>query len=628
MTAEFDPYREWLNVATDERPPNHYRLLGLEPFEAAASAITVAYRDRLSLVRKRQVGQRGELASELLNELTDAYHCLNDPSRKSDYDRDLRDRLGVSGPFTAAASSPMTRPPAVVDDSSPEPPPVQAAVPIPAAEAAPPVERPSRISVQDRKLMIWAASIVCAVMIPLISLAVLKPSGAEWNDPAVSRYQPTVATPNQPIAPPANEQPTAAATTQSPDAVTPAASPESEPLSPPDSISVPTATANAGEDIFDIMSGGTPDAIERPAPPAAVSPTNVQPSNVRAPIDDPLFQAIEALQAASGLLADEELGPLVLNGPADFRRWTLKQDYGVLTAAYDSSDGVIVRLRQPDGTRHELAVATLIDDDQQWLHQKIRSQRLAQADQLVANARAALRSGNYRAASKPLESARSLLSDDIRAEVLLATITALGERSLPAATAIAANAVKRSPQNVAALNNLAVMEVYNKDFDQALQFWERALGADSRSPSVLHNLSRFVEHVDSRRMNTARSTAERARQLLATFQRPQTMFTNSGWVYMDIAADADGAMRSVDATSIGRFSLEDKRCLVCDGDGINPCSNRRCERGRVTTEVQQFGFNPGTRRPVTFSRQVQSPCITCRGKGSLVCRHCNGGIAN
>jgi hypothetical protein len=40
--AEFGPYLEWLGIRTLQRPPNHYRLLGLETFETYIDVITSA----------------------------------------------------------------------------------------------------------------------------------------------------------------------------------------------------------------------------------------------------------------------------------------------------------------------------------------------------------------------------------------------------------------------------------------------------------------------------------------------------------------------------------------------------------------------------------------------------------
>ena len=54
----FDPYLEWLGIAEGRRPPTHYELLGLKPFESHPPTIHDAMMARAALVRKYQVGRR------------------------------------------------------------------------------------------------------------------------------------------------------------------------------------------------------------------------------------------------------------------------------------------------------------------------------------------------------------------------------------------------------------------------------------------------------------------------------------------------------------------------------------------------------------------------------------------
>ncbi len=99
MSEEFDPYYRWLGIRDAERPPNHYRLLGLEPFEDHAEVIMEAADRQMQHVRRYQLGQHAELSQKLLNEIATAKLCLLDAARKQGYDRQLaRTRqIGVAG---------------------------------------------------------------------------------------------------------------------------------------------------------------------------------------------------------------------------------------------------------------------------------------------------------------------------------------------------------------------------------------------------------------------------------------------------------------------------------------------------------------------------------------------------
>lgn len=103
----FDPYAEWLGISPSERPLHHYRLLGLELFEADGARISAAADERMKSLRQYQTGRRGAHTQKLLNELSAARVCLLSPAHKAGYDQWLR---GVLQPTTSAAAQPPTRP--------------------------------------------------------------------------------------------------------------------------------------------------------------------------------------------------------------------------------------------------------------------------------------------------------------------------------------------------------------------------------------------------------------------------------------------------------------------------------------------------------------------------------------
>ncbi|MBI1899766.1 MAG: hypothetical protein HYS13_01470 [Planctomycetia bacterium] len=97
MTADtpvpFDPYRNWLGIASHEQPANHYRLLAIKVFEDDPQAIARAADERMAHVKTFQTGRHSELSQQVLNELAAARVCLLDPERKAAYDAALQERL-------------------------------------------------------------------------------------------------------------------------------------------------------------------------------------------------------------------------------------------------------------------------------------------------------------------------------------------------------------------------------------------------------------------------------------------------------------------------------------------------------------------------------------------------------
>jgi hypothetical protein len=87
MNSDFDPYLHWLGIRDPERPPNHYRLLGIELFESDSDVIAVAADRQMAHVRTFQSGKRSDFSQRLLNELAAAKICLLSEEKKAEYDR-------------------------------------------------------------------------------------------------------------------------------------------------------------------------------------------------------------------------------------------------------------------------------------------------------------------------------------------------------------------------------------------------------------------------------------------------------------------------------------------------------------------------------------------------------------
>ena len=125
----FDPYYKWLGIGLNERPINHYRLLGLRLFEADADVISHAADRQMAHIRSFQTGQRSAESQKLLNELSAAQGCLLNNQQKAAYDVVLRRQLATPVP-------PAVAPPAVR-----QPPPLPPPAPAAPARAAAPARR-------------------------------------------------------------------------------------------------------------------------------------------------------------------------------------------------------------------------------------------------------------------------------------------------------------------------------------------------------------------------------------------------------------------------------------------------------------------------------------------------------
>jgi hypothetical protein len=96
MSESFNGYHVWLGIPPGEQPPNHYRLLGIALFETDLDVIDHAADRQMAHVRTFQSGRNAGLSQQILNELAAARVCLLNPERKTEYDAQLRTKVGPS----------------------------------------------------------------------------------------------------------------------------------------------------------------------------------------------------------------------------------------------------------------------------------------------------------------------------------------------------------------------------------------------------------------------------------------------------------------------------------------------------------------------------------------------------
>jgi formylglycine-generating enzyme required for sulfatase activity len=97
MAESFDAYHEWLGIAPKDQPPNHYRLLGVDLFEAKPETIEHAADRQMAHLRTFQTGRHTALSQRLLNEVAAARLCLLKPAKRAAYDAELRKQLAAQG---------------------------------------------------------------------------------------------------------------------------------------------------------------------------------------------------------------------------------------------------------------------------------------------------------------------------------------------------------------------------------------------------------------------------------------------------------------------------------------------------------------------------------------------------
>ena len=120
MAEQFDPYRKWLGIPSQDQPPNHYQLLGIPALENDPDVIENAANRQMAHVRTFQNGKHSKVSQQILNELSTAKRCLLVPEKKTDYDAELKHQVDFCQENTLIPQT--TLPPKPSAQQAPPPP--------------------------------------------------------------------------------------------------------------------------------------------------------------------------------------------------------------------------------------------------------------------------------------------------------------------------------------------------------------------------------------------------------------------------------------------------------------------------------------------------------------------------
>ncbi len=141
MAEKFDPYYKWLGIPPKDQPPHHYRLLGIELFEADRDVIDAAANRLMGYLKELAAGDDASHSQKLLNEISRARLSLLNQQKKADYDQELREKLKAEEGKHTARTTEVPPPPQIAQ--SPTPP----AVEPPSFPTPPKVTSPPRIEI-------------------------------------------------------------------------------------------------------------------------------------------------------------------------------------------------------------------------------------------------------------------------------------------------------------------------------------------------------------------------------------------------------------------------------------------------------------------------------------------------
>lgn len=262
---------------------------------------------------------------------------------------------------------------------------------------------------------------------------------------------------------------------------------------------------------------------------------------------------------------------------------------------------------------------------------KLSGERADQVAQLIGEAQAAIDRQDYVEARKKLLRVNQLDEDNPQACFYLGLSAWLVEHNSSDARKYFTGAQKSGQENVACLNNLALVAIRARDVNQAVGYWRKSVDLGS-APEVSHNvgvlfqlterkrvnLSPAVRAALSERLNSNKVAGEPSHSEARARERPRAS-DSGGWQFMDFMGE------SAVPTGWRWPNLMDRTCMQCNGMGSADCPARNCSRGKIRESTFDTIPLPGG-HVVRKERIVAVPCDTCDGAGRVSCPFCRDGI--
>lgn len=167
-----------------------------------------------------------------------------------------------------------------------------------------------------------------------------------------------------------------------------------------------------------------------------------------------------------------------------------------------------------------------------------------EADKLIEEAYEAIDAKNEKQARDLFLKASRRDSGGIRADFMLGLLnTPLQANHLPAAQQHFVEVLTRWPGHVAALNNLALIDVRMRRHDTALGRWEMALHTAPHCEAIICNLRRFMDESKAGNITASTTHVKLAGRLLEKVAAKPGK--QSGWRYIPLLLPVQEAKRSI-----------------------------------------------------------------------------------
>ncbi len=178
----------------------------------------------------------------------------------------------------------------------------------------------------------------------------------------------------------------------------------------------------------------------------------------------------------------------------------------------------------------------LVRNGTQWITPEAAKQNAEQANTLIEQAAALIKLNNFKEVRDVLEKASRLDGNGIQADFILGLLNSgVGVNHPPTAEDHFKRVLVRSPRHISALNNLALSEIKQGKFSQALNHFNQARELAPRTPEVNQNIGRLIKESSAKRLVVPDTLQTRFSKLYAEMTvsgKVQPSNPGTGWLYM------------------------------------------------------------------------------------------------
>ena len=185
---------------------------------------------------------------------------------------------------------------------------------------------------------------------------------------------------------------------------------------------------------------------------------------------------------------------------------------------------------------------------------------------------------------------------------------------------------KVSPEDAGTLINLGTLSIFQGNYPEAYGYYKKAHKLGVKSAVLNHNLHKFSDVVNSRRVQMSDTAKQKFMELARDVYKGSSMSydPNKSWLFVPCnEGRAEESNKQSWFVISGYRPYEFPICLFCNGTGKIFCPNKFCSGGKIGYTVNKTYTFPNGDTATMPTRKFRT-CDVCNGTNKVTCPACKG----